>query len=130
VIPAYKKVETKKDITRGGRESPVSPYTPQTPILAIAPPSPALSRGKRASRMMPRGADEREPPFDLLSAELSELKQRSKMVPRGADERAPPIELPPFPANENSAKDVPNIKTRRLKKRKSLMDFEKLTNLM
>ena len=94
----------------------MSPYTPQTPIPAIVPPSPALSRGKRASRMMPRGADEREPPFELqpVPAELSESKQRLKMVPRGADERAPLIELPPFPAN-----NVPDIKTRRLRKRLS-----------
>ena len=101
-------------------------YIPQTPISAIAPPSPALSRGKRASRMIPRGADEREPPFELLpvGAELSEPNQRPKMVPRAADERAPLIELPPF-----TVKDVPDIKTRKLRKRKSLMDFERLSNL-
>jgi len=76
--------------------------------------------------MMLRGADEREPPFELLSvpAELSDPIQRPRMVPRGADERAPTIELPPFPA-----KTVPDIKTRRLRKRKSLIDFERLSNL-
>jgi hypothetical protein len=126
VIPTYKKVETKKDTTRGGWGSPVSPYAPQTPIPAIVLPSPALSRGKRASQMMLRGADKREPPFELLSvpADLSDPIQRPRMVPRGADERASPIELPPFPTN-----DVPNIKTRRLRKRRSLIDFERLSNL-
>ena len=104
----------------------MSPCIPQTPISVIVPPSPALSRGKRASRMIPRGADERGLPFELLpvSAELSEPNQRPKMVARGADERAPLIELPPF-----TVKDVPDIKMRKLRKRKSLIDFERLNYL-
>lgn len=130
VTPTYKKVETKKDTFRGGWGSPVSPYTPQTPISAIVPPSPALSRSKRTSRMMPRGADEREQPFELppAPAEQSDPKPRPKMVPRGADERAPPIELPPFPSDEGSVRDTTEVKTRRVRKRKSLMDFEKIAN--
>jgi hypothetical protein len=44
----------------------------------------------------------------------------SKLVARGADERAPILELPPFPA-EDAGMD--SLKTRRVRKRRSLMDL-------
>ncbi|OCK82126.1 hypothetical protein K432DRAFT_403188 [Lepidopterella palustris CBS 459.81] len=138
VIPTYKKVEPKTH-PKNGVWQPSTPVTPQTPMSAPAPSSssssPATTRPRRNSKMVARGANEREPAFELppVPPELEEPRpkpQMMKMVPRGADERAPMIELPPFPVEEGGKGEVAQVKTNRVKKRKSLMDFERLTHRM
>jgi len=49
-------------------------------------------------------------------------RSKTQLVARGANERAPTLELPPFPDADASSANS-SIKSRRIRKRKSLMDL-------
>ncbi|KAF2801581.1 uncharacterized protein BDZ99DRAFT_469576 [Mytilinidion resinicola] len=151
VLPTYKKAEPRDRVRVSGGwgiigESPVTPRTPITPMTPVSagPKAPIVSP-KKGMKLVARGANEREPVFELPPStrelEVEEERERAreervrqlkmKLVPRGANERAPPLALPPCPDSDresiSSASD--KMPARRLKKRRSLMDFEKLTHL-
>ena len=64
-----------------------------------------ISRNRKP-KLIPRGANEREPilelpPFQEENEEDNEHhQQKPKLIPRGANEREPTIELPPFPEDQ------------------------------
>ncbi|KAF2496574.1 hypothetical protein BU16DRAFT_336429 [Lophium mytilinum] len=153
VLPTYKKVEPRDRVRVSGGgwgiigESPITPRTPLTPMTPISagPKAPIVSP-KKGVKLVARGANEREPMFELppltRELELEEQRERAReervkqlkkqLVPRGANERAPTLELPPCPDSDRESirSTSDKVPTRRLKKRRSLMDFEKLTYLM
>ncbi|KAI9711211.1 MAG: hypothetical protein M1820_002198 [Bogoriella megaspora] len=60
----------------------------------------------RRPKLVPRGANEREPIIELPPSPVEEERpvrqqEKPKLVPRGANEREPIIELPPFPGEED-----------------------------
>lgn len=62
------------------------------------------------------------PPVPSIHATSIAHKQASRMVARGADEREPMLVLPPCPDSSN-ADPMASIKNKKLRKRKSLMDL-------
>lgn len=122
--------------------TPSTPYTPLTPQTAPLPTSSSSSSApmnklRRNSRMLSSSSsrpgtargpspDIPVPPMPVRSfTSVSTSPQKSalrasKMVARGADEREPILELPPCPSEDAG---VASLKTRRIRKRKSLMDL-------
>ncbi|KAF2703444.1 hypothetical protein K504DRAFT_178320 [Pleomassaria siparia CBS 279.74] len=103
--------------------TPNTPLTPQTAPLPSSSSSSTnrLQRNSRislrpASRI---GSPDMPPMPSLLEPQPRSLLQ--KLVPRGANEREPMLELPPFPAEE--VDPSASLKARRIRKRKSLMDL-------
>ncbi|KAJ4349315.1 hypothetical protein N0V95_004683 [Ascochyta clinopodiicola] len=119
--------------------APASPYTPLTPQTApieatsgFASPMPnKLRRASTILRPKSRGGDSSRgpspdmaaPPVPVLNrASTMGLPQRqSRMVARGADEREPTLVLPPFA--DMDINPMANVKSGKLRKRKSLMDL-------
>lgn len=119
--------------------TPSTPYTPLTPQTAPLPYTSApANKLRRNSRMAPLGSTSRPgtahgargpspetmPPIPASTSSSSstaaEASPRKRMVARGADEREPTLELPPCPDDEGPS---PAVKTRKIRKRKSLMDL-------
>ncbi|KAL9079185.1 MAG: hypothetical protein Q9157_001936 [Trypethelium eluteriae] len=85
-------------------------------VIANAKVAAKLSNGttgivrNRKPKLIPRGANEREPTLELPPSPpltpsedgegAGQQRQKPKLIPRGADEREPTIELPPFPAEK------------------------------
>ncbi|KAL9094493.1 MAG: hypothetical protein Q9165_003343 [Trypethelium subeluteriae] len=73
----------------------------------------------RKPKLIPRGANEREPILKLPPSPpltpsddgegTAQQRQKPKLIPRGANEREPIIELPPFPAEEEEQSN-PNLR--------------------
>ncbi|KAF2462784.1 uncharacterized protein BDR25DRAFT_330092 [Lindgomyces ingoldianus] len=112
--------------------TPGTPFTPMTPMTApptsFSSPKNRLRRNSRISRPSSgRGPSPEIPPLPTtLYSESRSSKNIQKLVPRGANEREPTLELPPFPAEDSSGEmTMSSIKARRIRKRKSLMDFTK-----
>lgn len=67
------------------------------------------------------------PPEEKTQAQIVRPKSmiRQKLIPRGADEREPTLELPPFPSDGESERSIappmPERKRPTMKKRKSLL---------
>ncbi|KAF2685261.1 hypothetical protein K458DRAFT_442393 [Lentithecium fluviatile CBS 122367] len=106
--------------------TPASPYSPMTP--QTAPPTAStspLKKLQRNSRMMTRpptrnGSSSEMPNVTIMPAPPTRRFASERMVARGANEREPPVELPPFP---DDATGQSSIKSRKIRKRKSLMDL-------
>jgi hypothetical protein len=62
------------------------------------------------------------PPVTLQAAPQTRRFASERMVARGASEREPMLELPPFPESNPASRDS-SIKSRKVRKRKSLMDL-------
>lgn len=79
---------------------PPTPVTPGTPIPPT--PSTAVFSPRTSSRLSNNTIeDEKEverPP------RTSSLAQRPRLVPRGADEREPPLRIPPFPESDDEVR--------------------------
>ncbi|KAJ4993461.1 hypothetical protein SVAN01_01009 [Stagonosporopsis vannaccii] len=119
--------------------TPASPYTPLTPQTApieassgFASPMPnKLRRASTILRPKSRGGEESRgpspdmapPPVPVLNraSTMGFPQRQSRMVARGANEREPTLVLPPF--TDMDANPVANVKTGKLRKRKSLMDL-------
>ncbi|KAF2179838.1 hypothetical protein K469DRAFT_715931 [Zopfia rhizophila CBS 207.26] len=129
ITPSTKKWDSRINGKVGGTmpPTPATPYTPVTPMTAppttfSSPKNRRRRNSKIASRPVSRHVPSPEvPPVPTLSKPQSE-KTLQKMVARGADERESPFELPPFP-DDDDADPAMEIKTRRVRKRKSLMDL-------
>lgn len=135
-IAPSKKYDSRGYGTRAGNMplTPSTPHTPMTPQTAPLPTSTGMNKLRRNSRMMSssssrpgtaRGPSPDIPPMpvrSITSTSFSPQKSASssKMVARGADEREPILELPPCPVPDVA---MGNLKTRRVRKRKSLMDL-------
>ena len=110
--------------------TPSTPYTPLTPQTAPLPMTNApTNKLRRNSRMAPLGSTSRPStahgargpsPEMLPPMPASSASPRKRMVARGADEREPTLELPPCPDDGGPS---PAVKTRKIRKRKSLMDL-------
>lgn len=128
ITPSTKKWDTRVN----GRPNqmpptPSTPYTPTTPQTApptgFAPPN-RLRRNSRFSRPSSvRGpSPENIPAMPTNPAPTNYPVQ--KLVPRGANEREPTLELPPFPDSDSADFDpVASVKSKKIRKRKSLMDL-------
>jgi hypothetical protein len=65
------------------------------------------------------------PPVPQLNASTMQQKRATtmgRMTARGANEREPTLVIPEFPANDNDD-PMSSIKSRAIRRRKSLMDF-------
>ncbi|KAF2202629.1 hypothetical protein GQ43DRAFT_447997 [Delitschia confertaspora ATCC 74209] len=135
ISPTTKKWDSRVNGRPAMPPTPGSATIPTTPMSApLTSSSSPKAKLRRNSRLVPRGANEREPPLEMPTMPQSAVERPSsrrmtKLVPRGADERAPPLELPPFPDDESSDA-VSSVKTRTVRKRKSLMDFNQIKKLM
>ncbi|OAL43155.1 hypothetical protein IQ07DRAFT_593332 [Pyrenochaeta sp. DS3sAY3a] len=110
--------------------TPFSPMTPQTAPLENTSTFSTPNRLRRASTILrpkSRHGDstrvptpESAPPVPSIKASSIAEKRMTKMVARGADERQPAITLPPCPVDEDP---MGSIKSKRLRKRKSILDL-------
>ncbi|CAO2647178.1 Nn.00g081000.m01.CDS01 [Neocucurbitaria sp. VM-36] len=116
--------------------TPMTPMTPQTAPIEGSSSFSSPNKLRRASTILrpkSRAAEpargpspEMAPPVPSVnvsaSASANMQKRMTRMVARGADEREPVLVLPPCP---DTPEDDPmaGIKTKRLRKRKSLMDL-------
>jgi hypothetical protein len=113
--------------------TPFTPLTPQTAPLEGSSGFPGGNKLRRASTILrPKSRSglsarpatpESAPPIPLLQQKRMTIGP-SRMVARGANEREPTLVLPPCP--DSGSEDRMNSirsESRRLKKRKSLMDF-------
>lgn len=139
ITPSSKKWDSRVNGKPNMPPTPGTPYSPMTPqtapvtssgFSAFSSPKNRLRRNSRISLSRPgsvRGASPEVPPVPTLTQDNSPRKLVQKLVPRGADERAPILELPPCPDNvtaPNTPTDpMSSIKSRRVRKRKSLMDL-------
>ncbi|CAI6296154.1 unnamed protein product [Periconia digitata] len=126
ITPSTKKWDSRVNAKTGSMPlTPATPFTPRTPMSApITTETSPMKKIRRNSRILlsrppTRGATTTPDLPTIHSVDRPPVPQRSKtqMVARGANERAPTLELPPFPDAD------PTIKTRRIRKRKSLMDL-------
>ncbi|KAF1969623.1 hypothetical protein BU23DRAFT_234696 [Bimuria novae-zelandiae CBS 107.79] len=114
--------------------TPNTPYTPLTPQSAPLPTTTTSTTNKlrRNSRLAPsssrpgtshgaRGPSPDIPPMPTITMSPQEHGSK-KLVARGADEREPILELPPCPVNKGPS-PMNSVKSRRIRKRKSLMDL-------
>ncbi|KAH7396403.1 hypothetical protein BKA66DRAFT_409744 [Pyrenochaeta sp. MPI-SDFR-AT-0127] len=107
--------------------TPFTPTTPQTAPLEGASSFSSPNKLRRASTILrpkSRQRDSARVPTPEMAPPVPSLtqKQLSRMVARGADEREPTLVLPPCPDVSNED-PMGSIKTKRLRKRKSLMDL-------
>lgn len=126
------------DARINGGKTPLTPSTPYTPVTPQTAPLegssgfPGGNKLRRASTILrpkSRSGPSVRPPTPESAPPVPPLQKRmtfgsSRMVARGADEREPTLVLPPCPDASNDDR-VASIRaeSRRLKKRKSLMDF-------
>jgi hypothetical protein len=113
--------------------SPYSPMTPQSAPLAAGPGASPLKKLQRNSRMMQRSStiaspvsSSEMPDVTLMPAPPTRRFASERMIARGADEREPMLELPPFPEELNmdtASLSHGSVKSRKIRKRKSLMDL-------
>jgi hypothetical protein len=61
------------------------------------------------------------PPVPVMNNNSAAMKRASRMQPRGANEREPMLVLPPCPSDEDDP--MSSFKSKTLKKRKSLMSL-------
>lgn len=134
ITPSTKKWDSRINGKNGNMPlTPATPFTPKTPMTApVTNDTSPMRKIRRNSRILlsrppTRGASTTpDLPTIANSASMDRppVPQRSKtqMVARGANERAPTLELPPFPDADPSPSGA-SIKTRRVRKRKSLMDL-------
>ncbi|KAF2785972.1 hypothetical protein K505DRAFT_368633 [Melanomma pulvis-pyrius CBS 109.77] len=105
--------------------TPYTPLTPQTAPPTSFSTTNRLRRNSRiTSRPTSRvGPPPEMPPMpsSMLDPQPRTLMQR--MIPRGANEREPMLELPPFPAEDGNGDPAMSLKARRIRKRRSLMDL-------
>lgn len=104
--------------------TPYSPMTPQTapPTTTFPSPKKSLRRSSRISRPSSvRGPSPEMPPVPILAANPQPRNSVQRLVARGAGEREPILELPPCP--DENVDPMGSIKSRRVRKRKSLMDL-------
>ncbi|KAF2113577.1 hypothetical protein BDV96DRAFT_647833 [Lophiotrema nucula] len=131
ITPSTKKWDSRINGRSGTMPpTPATPYTPVTPMTAppttfSSPKNNKLRRSSRSSRPTSMRGDSSEiPPVPTRNPNPSPRKSMQRMVPRGADERAPIIELPPCPTDQREDVDpMGSIKSKRIRKRKSLMDL-------
>lgn len=137
---ALAKIAISKPKSTMPSDSPLT--TPRTPMSPDMPKSAGVAVRRK---LVPRGANEREPILELppVPAEVGRStevlpmrvstpvqfqspRSRTKLVPRAADERAAPLELPPFPLEDDDDSSMHNAKgtmarKTKLRKRKSLL---------
>ncbi|RMZ68260.1 transmembrane protease serine 9 [Pyrenophora seminiperda CCB06] len=116
--------------------TPVTPMTPQTAPLdgGASFPNPGPNKIRRASTILrpkSRGGEskraptpESAPPVPQMAASTMQQKRSTtmgRMLPRGANEREPTLIIPPCP--ESDAASTSSMKSRAIRRRKSLMDF-------
>ncbi|KAJ4293674.1 hypothetical protein N0V90_008958 [Kalmusia sp. IMI 367209] len=129
ITPSTKKWDSRVNGRAGNMPpTPSTPYTPMTPQTAPLPTSTPMNKLRRNSRMLSRPGTARGPSPDIppVPAVTSPSPRKvpvKRMVARGADEREPILELPPCPDEASPASAVSSIKSRRIRKRKSLMDL-------
>lgn len=145
ITPSTKKWDSRINGKPSMPPTPATPYSPMTPqtapvtssgfAAAFSSPKNRLRRNSRISLSRPgsvRGPSPEVPPVPALVQDQSPRKPVQKLVARGANERAPILELPPCPddAVNNTPRPitpivdpVSSIKSRRVRKRKSLMDL-------
>ncbi|KAJ4377304.1 hypothetical protein N0V83_000128 [Neocucurbitaria cava] len=115
--------------------TPITPMTPQTAPLEPTSSFSSPNKLRRASTMLRPKSRQAEParvpspdvapplPSAYASSTTAEKRMTMpRMVARGADEREPTIVLPPCP-DTPSEDPMASIKSKRLRKRKSLMDL-------
>ncbi|KAF2022764.1 hypothetical protein EK21DRAFT_82460 [Setomelanomma holmii] len=117
------------------------PHTPSTPTMPLTPQTAPLEgsfsfasphRLRRASTTLRpksrhgesnRGpSPETTPPVPVLDSRVVSQNRMSKMQARGANEREPTLILPPCPSDTDDD-PMSSFKSRKLKKRKSLMSL-------
>ena len=76
----------------------------------------------RQSDLTRMSTAEPPPPVPMMPATSIQQKRSTRMVARGADEREPTLVIPPCPEGEDTD-PMSSVKLRALRKRKSLMDF-------
>lgn len=112
-----------------------APMTPQTAPIEGSASFSSPNKLRRASTILrpkSRGNDskraptpEMAPPVPQLNASTMQQKRATtmgRMTARGANEREPTLVIPEFPANDNDD-PMSSIKSRAIRRRKSLMDF-------
>ncbi|KAI8933416.1 hypothetical protein NX059_010031 [Plenodomus lindquistii] len=126
---------TKKPDTRTNGKAPTTPMTPLTPQTAplerpaVAGPN-KLRRASTILRPKSRGNDSirhstqsAAPPLPQLNGNMMQQRASSRMVARGASEIEPTLILPDFPPHSSDDDARASVKSKALRKRKSLMDF-------
>ncbi|KAH9882476.1 hypothetical protein J1614_000712 [Plenodomus biglobosus] len=112
--------------------TPLTPATPQTAPLERPTSIAVPNKLRRASTILRPKSRQGEnvrystqsaaPPLPQLNGNMMQQRASSRMVARGANEIEPTLILPDFPRNsDDDARAV--VKSRALRKRKSLMDF-------
>ncbi|KAF1994135.1 hypothetical protein P154DRAFT_539856 [Amniculicola lignicola CBS 123094] len=104
--------------------TPATPATPMTaPPTMSSMPMNKLRRNSRASRPTSVRIPSPDMPRPQTSTQSSSpRKPVQRLVPRGANEREPAIELPPCPV-ERTSDPMGSLKAKRIRKRKSLMSI-------
>ncbi|EDU42519.1 hypothetical protein PtrSN002B_008737 [Pyrenophora tritici-repentis] len=116
-------------------KAPPTPVTPMTPQTAPLDGGANFNQNKirRASTILrpkSRGADSKRTPTPECAPPVPQMKstmqqKRSttmgRMLPRGANEREPTLIIPPCPDSDSAS--MSSIKSRAIRRRKSLMDF-------
>ncbi|KAF2260618.1 hypothetical protein CC78DRAFT_388931 [Lojkania enalia] len=132
ITPSTKKWDSRVNGRPGMPPTPATPYTPMTPMTApptttsnsVSSPKNRLRRNSRASRPSSmRGPSPETPPVPILHPAPQPRRPAQKLVPRGAGEREPILELPPCPDESETVEPVAEVKVKRVRKRKSLMDL-------
>ncbi|CAE7185566.1 hypothetical protein CFE70_006319 [Pyrenophora teres f. teres 0-1] len=131
ITPAKKTYDAR--INGRAPPTPVTPMTPQTAPLDGAANfnQNKIRRASTILRPKSRGADakriptpESAPPVPQITPSTMQQKRSTtmgRMLPRGANEREPTLIIPPCPDSDSAS--MSSIKSRALRRRKSLMDF-------
>ena len=132
ITPAKKPYDAR--INGRAPPTPVTPMTPQTAPLDGGANFPNQNKVRRASTILrpkSRGGEskrtptpESAPPVPQMTASTMQQKRSTtlgRMLPRGANEREPTLIIPPCP--ESDAASMSSMKSRAIRRRKSLMDF-------
>ncbi|KAF2845029.1 hypothetical protein T440DRAFT_284959 [Plenodomus tracheiphilus IPT5] len=130
ISPAKKPFDTRAN----GRvpSTPLTPATPQTAPLERPTSFTGPNKLRRASTILRPKSRQSEsvrystqsaaPPLPQLNGNMMQQRASSRMVARGANEIEPTLVLPDFPPSSDDDARA-SVKSRALRKRKSLMDF-------
>ncbi|KAG9193664.1 hypothetical protein G6011_03699 [Alternaria panax] len=116
--------------------APPTPMTPQTAPIEGSASFSSPNKLRRASTILrpkSRGSEskraptpETAPPVPQINARTMQQKRATtlgRMTARGANEREPTLVIPEFPPNNDNDDSTSSIKSRAIRRRKSLMEF-------